>query len=113
VVLDAAAVAAQAAVTDDDIKAYYEQNQKQYATEEQRRASHILITVKKDAPAADKAAAKTKAEGLVAQLRKNPGDFAKLAKANSQDPGSAENGGDLGYFAKGAMVKPFGMPPSA
>ncbi len=107
VVLDAAAVAAQAAVTDDDIKAYYEQNQKQYATEEQRRASHILITVKKDAPAAEKAAAKAKAEGLVAQLRKNPGDFAKLAKANSLDPGSAENGGDLGYFAKGAMVKPF------
>jgi peptidyl-prolyl cis-trans isomerase D len=95
------------AVTDDDIKAYYEQNQKQYATEEQRRASHILITVKKDASAADKAAAKTKAEGLVAQLRKNPGDFAKLAKANSQDPGSADNGGDLGYFNKGAMVKPF------
>jgi len=107
VVLDAAAVAAQASVTDDDIKAYYEQNQKQYATEEQRRASHILITVKKDASAADKAAAKTKAEGLVAQLRKNPGDFAKLAKANSQDPGSADNGGDLGYFSRGAMVKPF------
>lgn len=107
VVLDAAAVAAQASVTDDDIKAYYEQNQKQYATEEQRRASHILITVKKDASAADKAAAKAKAEGLVAQLRKNPGDFAKLAKANSQDPGSADNGGDLGYFNKGAMVKPF------
>jgi len=107
VVLDAAAVAAQASVTDADIKAYYEQNQKQYATEEQRRASHILITVKKDASAADKAAAKTKAEGLVAQLRKNPGDFAKLAKANSQDPGSADNGGDLGYFSRGAMVKPF------
>ncbi|MFJ3054335.1 SurA N-terminal domain-containing protein [Herbaspirillum sp. NPDC087042] len=107
VVLDAAAVAAQSAVTDDDIKSYYEQNKKQYVTEEQRRASHILITVNKDASAADKAAAKAKAEGLVAQLRKNPGDFAKLAKANSQDPGSAENGGDLGYFGKGAMVKPF------
>ncbi|BEV15381.1 SurA N-terminal domain-containing protein [Herbaspirillum sp. DW155] len=107
VVLDAAAVAAQAVVTDDDIKAYYDQNQKQYATEEQRRASHILITVKKDAPAAEKAAAKSKAEALVAQLRKNPGDFAKLAKANSQDPGSAANGGDLGYFTRDAMVKPF------
>lgn len=107
VVLDAASVAAQSAVTDDDVKAYYEQNKKLYATEEQRRASHILIAVKKDASAADQAAAKSKAEGLVAQLRKNPGDFAKLAKANSQDPGSAENGGDLGYFGKGAMVKPF------
>jgi peptidyl-prolyl cis-trans isomerase D len=107
VVLDGAAVAAQAAVTDDDIKSYYEQNKKQYSTEEQRRASHILIEVKKDASAADKAAAKAKAEGLAAQLRKNPGDFAKLAKANSQDPGSAENGGDLGFFDKGAMLKPF------
>jgi peptidyl-prolyl cis-trans isomerase D len=107
VVLDGAAVAAQSQVTDDDIKSYYEQNQKLYSTEEQRRASHILIAVKKDAPAADKAAAKAKAEGLVAQLRKNPGDFAKLAKANSQDPGSAENGGDLGFFGHGAMVKPF------
>ena len=107
VVLDAAAVAAQSSVTDADIAAYYEQNKKLYATEEERRASHILITVKKDAAAADKAAAKAKAEALVAQLRKNPSDFAKLAKANSQDPGSAENGGDLGYFGRGAMVKPF------
>ncbi|EJM98655.1 SurA N-terminal domain-containing protein [Herbaspirillum sp. YR522] len=107
VVLDAAAVAAQSSVTDADIAAYYEQNKKLYATEEERRASHILITVKKDAAAADKAAAKAKAEALVAQLRKNPADFAKLAKANSQDPGSAENGGDLGYFGRGAMVKPF------
>lgn len=107
VVLDAATVAAQSQVTEDDIKSYYQQNQKQYATEEQRRASHILIGVKKDASAADKAAAKAKAAGLVAQLRKNPGDFAKLAKADSQDPGSAANGGDLGFFGRGAMVKPF------
>jgi peptidyl-prolyl cis-trans isomerase D len=107
VVLNAAAVAAQTSVSDDDIKSYYEQNQKLYASAEQRRASHILIAVKSGASAADKAAAKTKADGLVAQLRKTPGDFAKLAKANSQDPGSAENGGDLGYFGKDAMVKPF------
>lgn len=107
VVLNAAAVAAQTDVSDADIKSYYDQNQKQYATEEQRRASHILISVKKDASAGDKAAAKSKADALVAQLRKAPGDFAKLAKANSQDPGSAENGGDLGFFGKGAMVKSF------
>jgi peptidyl-prolyl cis-trans isomerase D len=107
VVLNSAAVAAQIAVSDADIKSYYDQNIKRYSVDEQRRASHILITVNKDAPNADKAAAKAKAEKLLAQLRKNPADFAKLAKENSQDPGSAERGGDLDFFGKGMMVKPF------
>ena len=107
VVLNPAAVAAQVTVSDADIKSYYEQNAKRYTTEEQRRASHILITAPKDAPAKERAAAKAKAEALLAQVRKNPGDFAKLAKENSQDPGSAERGGDLDFFGKGMMVKPF------
>src|SRR5450830_1711313 len=107
VVLDSAAVAAQVSVSDADIKSYYDQNLKQYSTEEQRRASHILLEVKKSTSAADKAAIKAKADELVAQLRKNPGDFAKLAKANSQDPGSKDQGGDLGYFGKGGMAKAF------
>ncbi|MDB5760517.1 MAG: ppiD [Burkholderia sp.] len=107
VVLNAAAAAAQVSVSDADIKSYYDQNAKRYTTEEQRRASHILITAPKDAPAKDRAAAKAKAEALLAQLRKNPGDFAKLAKENSQDPGSAERGGDLDFFGKGMMVKQF------
>lgn len=107
VVLDAAAAAAQVTVSDADIKSYYEQNAKRYTTEEQRRASHILITAPKDAPAKDRTAAKAKAEALLAQLRKNPGDFARLAKENSQDPGSAERGGDLDFFGKGMMVKQF------
>ncbi|RBA23451.1 SurA N-terminal domain-containing protein [Herminiimonas fonticola] len=107
VVLTADALAAQINVSDADIKSYYEQNTKQYGTEEQRRASHILIGVSKDASDADKAAAKAKAEKLLASLRKNPQDFAKLAKENSIDTGSAERGGDLGFFGKGSMVKPF------
>ncbi|SNS62800.1 peptidyl-prolyl cis-trans isomerase D [Noviherbaspirillum humi] len=107
VVLDQAALAAQIEVSDADARAYYEQNAKRFGTEEQRRASHILIGVKQNASDADKAAAKDKAEKLLAQLRKNPGDFAKLAKENSQDPGSAERGGDLDFFGKGMMVKPF------
>ena len=107
VILTASSVAAGITVPDADIKAYYEQNIARYATDEQRRASHILITVKKDAPDADKAAAKAKAENLLAQARKKPGDFAKLAKDNSQDPGSAAKGGDLNFFGKGMMVKPF------
>jgi len=107
VILDSAAVAAQVTVSDADAKSFYDQNIKQYSTEEQRRASHILLEVKKDASAADKAAVKARADALVAQLRKTPADFAKLAKANSQDPGSKDQGGDLGYFGKGAMVKAF------
>lgn len=94
-------------VSEADIKAYYDQNLARYRTDEQRRASHILISAGREAPAADKAAAKAKAEKLLEQLRKNPNDFAKLAKENSQDPGSAERGGDLDFFGKGMMVKPF------
>lgn len=107
VVLNSDALAAQIPVSDADIKSYYEQNAKRYGEEEQRRASHILIKTDKNVAAADQSAAKAKAEALLAQVRKNPADFAKLAKENSQDPGSAQNGGDLGYFGKGMMVKPF------
>ncbi|MDB5990150.1 MAG: peptidylprolyl isomerase [Herbaspirillum sp.] len=106
-VLDNAAAGAQISVSDADIKSYYEQNQKQYTSSEERRASHILIALKKGASAADRAAAKAKADKLYAQVTANPADFAKLAKANSEDPGSAEHGGDLGYFAPGMMLKPF------
>jgi peptidyl-prolyl cis-trans isomerase D len=107
VVLNAANIASQVSVSDADIKSYYEQNAKRYTTEEQRRASHILITAPKEAPAKERSAARAKADALLAQLRKNPGDFARLAKENSQDPGSAERGGDLDFFGKGMMVKPF------
>ncbi len=107
VILDNKSLAAQTPVSEDDIKSYYEQNAQHYTTEEQRRASHILIAVNKDASTADKAAAKAKAETLLAEVRKDPASFAKVAKANSQDPGSAAMGGDLGFFGKQAMVKPF------
>ena len=95
----------QVAVSDAEIADFYAKNQARFATKEERKASHILITVKKDAPAAEKAAAQAKAEALLAQLKKAPADFAKLAKENSQDPGSAELGGDLGVVEKGAFVK--------
>lgn len=101
-----ATVEGQVSVTDAEVADFYAKNQKRFATAEQRTASHILITAKKDAPAAEKAAAQAKAESLLAQLHKNPADFAKLAKTNSQDPGSAELGGDLGVVEKGAFVKP-------
>ncbi|MFZ6658236.1 SurA N-terminal domain-containing protein [Undibacterium sp. TJN19] len=107
VILNSDALAAQTTVSDADVQSYYEQNKKLYSVDETRRASHILITAAKDASDADKAKAKAKAESILAQLRKKPEDFAKLAKENSQDPGSAEKGGDLDFFGKGAMVPPF------
>jgi peptidyl-prolyl cis-trans isomerase D len=107
VVLNGDAIESQMIVSDDDIKSYYDQNIKNYSTDEQRRASHILIKVDKGASSADQAAAKAKAEEVLALVRKDPANFAALAKQYSQDEGSAENGGDLDYFGKGMMVKPF------
>jgi peptidyl-prolyl cis-trans isomerase D len=99
-------VESQVSVSDAEVADFYAKNPKNFATAEQRVASHILINAKKDAPAAEKAAAKAKAEGILARLRSNPADFAKIAKAESQDPGSAELGGDLGPVVKGAFDKP-------
>ena len=91
-----------------EVKKQYDDNLKQYTKAEERQASHILVAVKPDATDADKAAAKQKAEALAASARKTPAKFAELAKQNSQDPGSAGQGGDLGSFARdGSMVKPF------
>ena len=106
-VLDMASVAATIKVSDADIKSYYEQNAGRFTKPEERRIRHILIAVKKDAAENERKAAKEKAEGILAQIKKNPASFAHLAKEHSQDPGSAQNGGDLGFFTKGKMVKPF------
>jgi peptidyl-prolyl cis-trans isomerase D len=108
ILLSPDSLASQVAVTPEEIKARYEQNASAYGAPEQRSAAHILIAVKPDASDADKAAAKKKADEIAAQVRANPARFAELAKANSQDPGSAPQGGDLGSFAQSTMVKPFG-----
>src|SRR5205085_1255952 len=73
----------------------------------ERLARHILITVDKSAPDAEKQKARALAESLSAELRKNPAKFAELAKKHSQDPGSAAKGGELGAFPRGVMVKAF------
>lgn len=91
----------------EDVKAYYDQNAARLSGQEERRASHILLTAPKNAPAAERTAAKAKAEALLAEVKAKPDSFADIAKKNSQDPGSAANGGDLDFFARGAMVKPF------
>ncbi len=106
VVFDAAAVEKQVAVSDAEAADAYNKNKARFTTPEKRSASHILFNVARDAKPADDAAAKAKAEAALAEVRKTPGDFAKIAKAQSQDPGSAELGGDLGVVEKGVFVKP-------
>jgi peptidyl-prolyl cis-trans isomerase D len=108
VMLSPDSLGAQIPLDPADVRKQYDENQARYGKPEQRQASHILIAVKDDASDADKAAAKKRADDLAAEARKNPQKFAELAKANSQDPGSAAQGGDLGLFARdGSMVKPF------
>jgi peptidyl-prolyl cis-trans isomerase D len=106
-VLDLEALKKQVTFNDDDLRKYYDENAARYSVPEERRASHILIKADKSANAADKTKAKASAEELLAQARKNPAGFADLARKNSQDEGSAPNGGDLDFFGRGAMVKPF------
>ena len=107
VVLDLANVEKTVVVPEAELKTYYEQNQSRLAALEERRASHILINAPTSASAADRAKARAQAEDLLTQLQKSPEKFADLARKNSQDPGSAEKGGDLDYFARGAMTKSF------
>jgi len=106
VVFDASTVESQVQVSDAEVADFYNKNLKAYTTPEQRTASHILINLARDAKPADAAAAKAKAESVLAQVRAKPGDFAAIAKTNSQDPGSAQAGGDLGVVEKGLFVKP-------
>jgi len=107
VVLDLPTVEKTINVSEPELKAYFEQNQNLLKAKEERRASHILISAPKEANAAEKKSALEKAQNLLGTLRKSPQLFADLAKKNSQDPGSSANGGDLDFFARGAMVKPF------
>ena len=107
VVLDLPTVEKTVTINESELKSYFEQNNAKLSSQEERRASHILIGASKDASAETKAKAKAKAQELLAEIKKSPSSFAELAKKNSQDPVSAAKGGDLDFFAKGAMVKPF------
>ena len=90
-------------VPDADVEAFYTQNKAQYTTEGRVRASHILLKTE----GKDDATVKAKAAALLAQAKAPGADFAALAKANSEDEGSAVNGGDLNYFGRGQMVPEF------
>ncbi len=93
-------------VTEAEIEAWYEAHQQDYHKKEQRKARHILIKVPQDASEQEVEAKKKKIEEIRARIEKGA-DFAEVAKEVSEDPGSGKNGGELGFFTKNAMVKPF------
>lgn len=93
-------------VTDEQISKYYQDNIFQYTQPERRKASHILFTLPTDADTATKDKLKAEAQSVLDKI-KNGADFSEMAKAHSQDPGSADNGGDLGFFGQGEMVPAF------
>ncbi|MCC2633039.1 MAG: Rotamase [Ramlibacter sp.] len=104
VVLDLSATQQGVAINEADLKTYYDQNASRVGGQEERRASHILVEAPKGAPADAKAKARAKAEELLAQVKKNPDSFADVAKKNSQDAGSAAQGGDLDWFRAGTLA---------
>lgn len=99
-------ISSKVAVKPEQLADYYAKNPDQFKQPERVRASHILIGVPRGADAAAKAQARAKADQILKDVKAGK-DFATLAKENSQDPGSAPNGGDLGFFQKGQMVGPF------
>jgi peptidyl-prolyl cis-trans isomerase C len=101
-----AEITAKISVPDADVNAFYAQNLERFKQGESVRASHILFGVPQDATAAQKAEAKAKAQTTLKQVRAGQ-DFATLARAQSQDQGSAANGGELGFFPKGQMNPQF------
>ena len=105
---DSAALAEKINPSDKEIEDYYNRNKGTTFTHPfQARARHILISVQAGATDKEKAAAKAKAEGILAQVTAHPKEFASLAAQYSDDPGTKDNAGDLGYFGRGQMVKPF------
>jgi peptidyl-prolyl cis-trans isomerase D len=93
-------------IDEPELRKAYEDTKARYVSAEERRASHILIKADKDSSADVRSKARARAEALAAEARKNPAGFADLARKNSAD-GSAAQGGDLDFFGRGAMVKPF------
>ena len=107
VVLDLDSLKKGVTLSEDELRKYYDENAKRYTSAQERRASHILVKVDAGASADERAKAKAKAEALLAEVKKNPASFADVARKNSDDPGSAEKGGDLDFFGRdGLAAKP-------
>ena len=107
VVLEQKELAKKITVSDTDIEKYYQANQNLYQHQEERRARHILLELAKDAPEDQVKTVEARATELAAELQKNPSQFADLAQKYSTDKSSATKGGDLGFFRRTDMVKPF------
>jgi peptidyl-prolyl cis-trans isomerase D len=99
-----AIAAASAQPSDADVKKFYDDNATRFRTDAQVRVSHIFIAAAKDASAADKQAAKAKAEQLLADVNAHPDQFAQIAEKQSQDAPSAAKGGDLGFVTRGSTA---------
>jgi peptidyl-prolyl cis-trans isomerase D len=93
-------------VDEDALKALYDEQSEKYITREQRQARHILVSLPPDADTETVAKARSKAQ-LILERLENGEAFAEIASAESDDPGSAANGGDLGFFGKGVMAPAF------
>ena len=100
------AVAAAVEVDETELERFYQEQKDDYRREEQRRASHILLPLEEGADQAADDKVRADAMSLYERIREGE-DFAALAKGHSKDPGSAESGGDLGFFGRGVMVGPF------
>jgi peptidyl-prolyl cis-trans isomerase D len=105
-IADYAKLRAQITPSEAELRKRYEEGKEQYRTPEAAHVLHILVKVDPNAPPATDMAAKAKADALVAQLR-GGADFATLARANSEDPSSAGNGGDMNWVERGMTVEPF------
>lgn len=104
--VDRQAQAAKVQVGDSELQAFYDANGAQFTRPEQRRASHILFSVPRGATPDQKEAIRKNAEDALARAR-GGADFAALATAHSGDEGSAKQGGDVGWFGRGAMTPTF------
>ena len=106
IVLERQAQLAKVKVGDDEVRRDYDANRNQYERPEQRHARHVLLKVPAGAGEADKRAVHDLAASVLERAKKGE-DFAALARSMSQDTVSAAQGGDLGWFGRGSMVKPF------
>lgn len=94
-------------VSSDEAIKYYDEHKSEFDQTEERQASHILFNARVTASDQDKEIARSKAKNLLDQIKQSPKSFADFAGQHSQDPGTANKGGDLGFFGRGIMVKSF------
>lgn len=107
IVLTLDGLAEKQVVNDEEISEYFEEYKPNYEQEDERQASHILLSIADTATIEEKAAINKIAIDLLEQVKQAPERFAEFADEHSDDPGSAAQGGDLGFFGRGVMVKAF------